>query len=287
MLRPVVEILLEAKNVYLKNFRGLSLYLIFVSAASFFISLVASLPLVLAGSNIFFVLFGVLLLFIAPFVYFKIMIGFQFQLRNALQKEKLAPLRQTLSQPNSLVFTALGSSILSGFISLFPITLGALGLAIQNKNTFFPWLQNTLQFPEAASLPTIEIHGVLGYFFLLLCIYGIFHLFYFSTVLSMSYYSVLFDKKNVAESLEKSMSLVKGRWWQVWWRFFVPTAIFFFLYGILLLVSYGLQKQFGTRVGETVEFFVSIFLNFFAVIPLAYLPALIIFDELMKKQEKK
>lgn len=282
----VREILVEAKNVYLKNFRALSLYLIFVSAVSFFLSLVASL-FIITTTNIFVFLFAILLILIAPFIYFKVMIGFQYQLRNALQKEKLVPIRETLRQPNSLIFKALGTSILSGILTTFPILFGMTGLAFQNRNTFFTWLETTLQSPEAASLPIIEIHGIWGYFFLLLSLYGIIHLLYFSVVFSMSYYTVLFDKKNITESLKKSMQLIQGRWWNVGIRLLIPSAIFFLLYGMFAIISSEIQKQFGSQIADTFDFFFSIFLNFFAIIPLAYLPGLILFEELMKKPLKK
>jgi hypothetical protein len=281
------EILLEARVAYRNNFRSLSLYLIFAALAFFGMWLIASIPLAFADSNIFLFLLSLGLFFVAFFIYFKIMIGFEMQLRRALHKQKLLTLKETIAEAKPFTWNAMGASMLAHFISFFPLFVGVMGLVIQNKNTVVQWLITTSQFPEAITMPQIEIHGVSGYFFLLLAIYGLFHSLYFSILLSMSYYSVIFDKKDVRGALEKSVSLVQGQWLAVFWRVVATGAILVLLYGILTLFSYGLQKQFGPQFGQITDMIISIFMNFFAAIPLVYLPAMIIFDELMKKSEKK
>lgn len=287
MMISVREILLEARGTYRNNFRALSFYLIFAALAFFGMWLIASIPLAFADSNIFLFLLSLGLFFIAFFIYFKIMIGFEMQLRRALHKQKLLTLKETIAEAKPFTWNALGASLLTQFISFFPLFVGIVGLAVQNKNTIAKWIIATSQFPEAMTMPQIDIHGVSGYFFLLLAIYGIFHSLYFSILLSMSYYSVIFDKKDVRGSLEKSVSLLQGQWLAVFWRVVATGAILVLLYGVLSLFSYGLQKQLGTQVGQITDMMISIFMNFFAIIPLGYLPALIIFDELMKKSEKK
>lgn len=286
MLMTVREMISLSWETYKKNWRGITAYL-FLSALCFFgMCLLFAIPIILGmtvagnfGLVIFLILGGVLF-FIALFAYFKIMFGFELQLRHALHKEKLLSFREAFAQTKPLTWTALGASLLSSFISTTPFLIGCIGL-------IFTYLSSFSSFLLTNTVSPLQVPGVQGNFFFLLIIYGIFHLCYFSIIFSMSFYSALFDKKKVRESLEFSKSLIQGRWWSVWWRFFAPEMILMVVYFVLVFVVLFVQKMHGELAASILNMGVAFFINCFAAVPLIYLPALVLYDDLKKHPVKK
>ena len=293
MLLSPKQIISESLECYKKNFRALSNYLIFSSLSFFGMCFLSFLPtfFALAFSNskyslaisIFGISLTLVFLALSTILYFKIMIGFEFQLRRALDKKKLLTFRETLAETKTVMWTAIGTSILSNMVTTLPLVAGILGIFVKNRVSIL----ESLDVIEKGVSPQIHIEGISGYFFLFLSIYGALHLLYFSVIYSMSYYSVLFKNKKVVESLEYSQSLVTGRWKQVWWRFFVPQAILLGIYWTLMLFSFVIEKKFGQSAGQISDMLVAVIINFVVAVPLVYLPALILFNTLQKNPVKK
>jgi len=112
----------------------------------------------------------------------------------------------------------------------------------------------------------------------------------FSIWFSFALYSVILDEQKGIEALKHSKSLVKGRWWQVFWRLLVP-GIFFT--GVLLIaqwvISFPLETLLDGMSPGTIKFtlvfsLLSLFTSLLSVIitPLTTAAPTILYMELKK-----
>ncbi len=116
----------------------------------------------------------------------------------------------------------------------------------------------------------------------------------FSIWFSFSLYSVILDNQKGVEALKHSKALVKGRWWQVFWRLLVP-GIFFtiILFVAQWIISFPLNAILGSMSPGTIGFtlvlsLLSLVASLFSVIitPLSTAAPTILYMEL-KKGDKK
>jgi len=106
----------------------------------------------------------------------------------------------------------------------------------------------------------------------------------FSIWYSFIFYSVVLDNKKNMEALRTSKSLVKGRWWGVWWRLFAPAIIFAL---IQLIISWILKIPFAIfkTVGGNIAILIISLLSTLATVlflPLTTAAPTILYLELKK-----
>ncbi|KKQ27070.1 MAG: hypothetical protein US42_C0015G0013 [Candidatus Magasanikbacteria bacterium GW2011_GWC2_37_14] len=104
-------------------------------------------------------------------------------------------------------------------------------------------IQNTVHLIWPTILVSILTSLIIfGGFLLLIIPAAIFALWY-----AFSMYGVILENKTVLEALKFSKSLVKGRWWSVWWRMAAPAIVFGF---VLLSCQWLLGLPFSTIVNN-------------------------------------
>lgn len=112
--------------------------------------------------------------------------------------------------------------------------------------------------------------------FILLIIPGII----FSIWFAFSSYAAVIDGHKAGAALSYSKSLVRGRWFEVFWRLFVPGLFVAALYLALDLVV-GIPSALIPKVGGILSSILTIIGNILLG-PLAFLPAIILYIELKR-----
>jgi len=288
MLMNVRELLSTSWKAYKKYFKSITVYSILAGLIMFGLAAILLIPITVAvvmrGSAgiVLGITLGLAALVFMIYYMFKLMVGFELRLRHALYNEDSGFFGQTLKEAKPVTLPGIWVSLAVGIIVALPFLIGMIGI-LSNQESSFLEASQSLDSAEAMAASPLQINGTAGYFFAALALYGLVHMVYFSILYVASYYAVIFDKKTVSESLNWGKSLVQGRWWSVFWRILAPQVIFmiiYFLYQILI----GLLGTVGslglTLLVGGVGF---IFLNFFAVIPLIYMPMILLYEDLKKK----
>lgn len=288
MLTRIREMIGESWETYKKHFRPITSYLFFalLFGVLFFLlflipfSVVAfdnGVPLTILGYFLF-VLIGAAGLYGAV----RALAGFEFTLWQALQDKKIGTFKENFALAKPFTFRALGAGFLSGLFAYFPVGIGIGGIFALQPPSFFEALRLAELQQTPAPLP--EIHGVWGYFFLFLALYGIVHLIYFSVLLSMSLYQVLFDKKSIKEALSSSAAMVRSRWWNVFGYILILQVILLFIYTIVHIPIDVIFKMYGEPAARIPDVILTLLMDFFISVPLLYLPMLLIYKDLKKKK---
>lgn len=291
MLMRIREMIDVSWETYKNHFRPLTSYLFFALLLGVLFCVLFFVPLglgIMLGGSAGIILGVVLFLALgAAGLYgaIRAVCGFELSLFKALQNKKPGTFRENFADAKPFTWKALGATFLAGLFSYFPVLAGVGGLFALQPPSFFEALRQADAMQTA--LPVPEIHGVLGYFFALLALYGLLHLLYFSIVFGMSLYAVLFDKKEVRESLSYSASLVQNRWWAVWWRIFALQMVLFLIYMILGIPVDVIKHLHGEAVAKIPELLLTLFMNFFVSVPLLYLPMIVLYKDLKKKPSAK
>jgi len=169
------------------------------------------------------------------------------------------------------------------FLLIILASLGSLWLtisfiqALKNSYLNLPNLtvRENIQKTVHLILPAIGVSIltsliIFGGFLLLIIPAIIFALWY-----AFGLYAVILDNKKVGEALNYSKSLVKGRWWSVWWLAFAPAALFtlvlIFCQWLIGLPLESILKNFN--FGETaILILVSIFALISTFVSLLFTP---------------
>ncbi|MCH8049576.1 hypothetical protein IH979_02595 [Patescibacteria group bacterium] len=138
-----------------------------------------------------------------------------------------------------LFFPYIWAAVLKGLVILLPLLLILPGLILIFTN--------------------VEIEGgvFLGALSLLLTFLGVVAAFLlvakFGIELSFVEFELVLNRKRGVQTLKGSRAIVKGRWWQVLWRFLLPTAVFSFgvlIAELVLVLFYTLLLAALTTLGE-------------------------------------
>ncbi len=287
MLPSIQQMLSQSWEAYKKNFRPLIRYMILSSLlivgmvllafgilfALRFSGFVSPLPFVRVLPYVF----GMIILSYLIYLSIKISVGFSMRMMQALKNEVVPSFRETLRQAKPFVWKFLGINILVGLISGLPIFIGFIGMLINATDweNYWETYGNTFDMADLSN-PKVLFFGAIA-------VYGFFHALYFSTLYLPSVYGVIFDKKKVFESLTWGKSLVQGRWWSVFWRILAPALVYIVLELLFFAISSLLFITLGESIAQIFDFFATIFVIFAVMIPLIYLPEMILYENVKKQ----
>jgi len=95
-------------------------------------------------------------------------------------------------------------------------------------------------------------------------------------------YATVLDGKRGMESLRTSAALVKGRWWPIFWRVFLPKALYTLIFVVILGVTLWVTSIVGIALSQGSFFLAKLFAltNFFlsTLINAFLIPALLLND---------
>lgn len=152
-----------------------------------------------------------------------------------------------IGQSRGIIWRTIGSQLLVGLAAGWPYLIGA-GLMLFAMPAVF----------TGGSAQSGAMFGLA----VLIMIYGFFHAMYFGVLYSFSQFQVALKGEKVVQSLRASKALVKGRWWAIFGRMFVPGLLLVLPYYILV----GIGSAMENIVGGILVILGIIYIMFFVVI---------------------
>lgn len=268
MLISINELIKKSLALYKNNFLTIFRYLLLALVPSLLVILIMTSAMLLykvAGDFVTGPIMFVLLPLAAVAFVIIIVLGIWFNFAlikviDSLNKTSAPAMKDVLNSTKAVVWRGFGATILVGLYTAWPLFIGLAGFAV---STFILG-------------PSIALKIIFG----LITLYGIIHAIFFSIKLVFSVYAVVIDNKKIGESMDLSRSIVKGRWWKIFWRLFVPCLA---IYVVIILVDIILAQiggMFG-NVGSNIAGFIASIINFLAA-PYAMAVTIILFDEAKK-----
>ncbi len=268
-----VGVLKRSIEVYRANFGSLMRYvgLLFAFALAAIITLVIGL-VAIVGLQVPSTtgLLGLVAIISGPFISFLIIWGIVFFVlmlwlqiafvrtaSRAVHGQAKIGIGEELGQSRHLILKSLGGSLLVSLITGAPFFIGMV-----------VWMVLSI---AAVATGGAAVMGIVKIALVLLTLYGLFHMIYFSIRLCFSSLGIMVDGQGITESLRKSSALVKGRWWGVFGRVLLAILALMVPYYIL----FGLS-QIGGFIGT---FFGLMMFAYYilCLIPLAMIPSLVIY----------
>jgi len=166
-------------------------------------------------------------------------------------------LKQAFSLDLSYIWATFLKNIFVAIIPLIPllISIGAFVFALRSENSML-----------------INVLSVVAFITILIALGGAVK---FSLHYNFVPYATVLDGKRGMESLRTSTTLVKGRWWPVFWRIFLPKALYTLLFVVIFaailwvtgIVGIALSQGsfFLAKLFALTNFFISTLINAFLI----------------------
>lgn len=180
-------------------------------------------------------------------------------------------LKKAFSLDLSYVWATLLKSVYIAVLPLIPLvfSIAALAFAFRSESGI---LVNTL--------------SVIAFAAILLAIGGAVK---FSIHYNFVPYANVLDEKRGMESLKTSAALVKGRWWPIFWRIFIPKALYTLIFVVILGITLWTTSIVGIALAQSsfliakffalTNFFISTVINAF-LIPILLLNDYYVYENL-------
>ncbi|MEK9156723.1 MAG: hypothetical protein AAB448_01135 [Patescibacteria group bacterium] len=180
-------------------------------------------------------------------------------------------LKKAFSLDLSYVWATILKSIFVGIIPLIPllISIGAFSFALRSENGML-----------------VNVLAIVAFVTILLALGGALK---FSLHYNFVPYATVLDGKRGMESLRTSAALVKGRWWPIFWRVFLPKALYTLIFVVILagtlwttgIIGIALSQGsfFLAKLFALTNFFISTLINAF-LIPILLLNDYYVYENL-------
>lgn len=180
-------------------------------------------------------------------------------------------LKKAFSLDLSYIWATILKSIFVAIIPLIPllISIGAFIFALRSENGML-----------------VNVLAIVAFITILLALGGALK---FSLHYNFVPYATVLDGKRGMESLRTSAALVKGRWWPIFWRVFLPKALYTLIFVVILagtlwtvgLVGIALSQGsfFLAKLFALTNFFISTLINAF-LIPILLLNDYYVYENL-------
>lgn len=182
-------------------------------------------------------------------------------------------LKKAFSLDLSYVWAVMLKNIFATIIPLIPliISIGAFVLALRSGNEIL-----------------VNIFAVIAFITILLALGGAVK---FSLHYNFVPYATVLENKRGLESLHVSAALVKGRWWPVFWRVFIPKALYTLIFVAILAGTLWITSLIGIALSQEsfllakifalTNFFISTLVNAF-LIPILLLNDYYVYENLLE-----
>lgn len=182
-------------------------------------------------------------------------------------------LKKAFSLDLSYIWATLLKSIFIAIIPLIPLLLSVAAFVFALRS-------------DSGML--VNIFAVIAFATILLALGGALK---FSLHYNFVPYATVLDGKRGMESLRTSAALVKGRWWPIFWRVFLPKALYTLIFAVILGVTLWVIGLMGIALSQgsfflakffaLVNFFISTLINAF-LIPILLLNDYYVYEDLRK-----
>ncbi len=211
------------------------------------------------GYFAFFIIFA-LIAFVILNVW--IQVGFIRTTQKAVLGQQKIGLGAELKESRPFVWRSFASALLVGLVSALPFYLGFIPL--------FGLIFTLTDFGFLISPTTAFDFTII--FFLLLTVYGFFHLIYFSVLFSFAPIGVATEGWGVRESLKKSKEMIKGKWWALFGRMLLSMLVI--MLPLYILSAFVEMQNF---VG-TMSSLMSVVYVFGVAAPMGMIPSLMLYQ---------